>query len=144
MHSTQRPWLLVIMMCFSCQVPWIMFPSTFLKLPFFCLQLCTCVLLHLRLKRWSRGDSEGNHVHTQRGKNSETVYKAGWEISASQPGGNQLWASSGNIQEVLLTSQKAGQIRQITTLGESISHIPECRARESGVALESQVSWLEW
>lgn len=47
------------------------------------------------------------------------------------------------FREVLLTSQKAGQIRQITTLGESISHIPECPALESGVALESQVSWLK-
>lgn len=45
--------------------------------------------------------------------------------------------------KVLLTSQKAGQIRQITTLGESISHIPECPALESGVVLESPVSWLK-
>ncbi len=60
---------------------------------------------------------------------------------------NQVETSCGQTQEtfkeVLLTSQKAGQIRQITTLGESISHIPECPALESGVALESQVSWLK-
>lgn len=47
------------------------------------------------------------------------------------------------FMEVLVTSQKAVQIRQITTLGESISHIPECPALESGVVLESPVSWLK-
>lgn len=59
---------------------------------------------------------------------------------------NQAETSCGQAQETskeaLLTSQKAAQIRQIMTLGESISHIPECTALESGVALESQVSWL--
>lgn len=76
------------------------------------LQLCTCSLLHLCLKRRSNRDSEGDHVQTRRGgeiKKSGTVYKAGREISASRPGGNQLWASSENIQG-------------------SLTHIPEGRA----------------
>lgn len=98
MQSKQQPWLLVIMMCRSYQVQWIMFLSISLKLLFtsVSLQLCTWAPLHLCFKRWSKRDSEGSHVQTRREEEiRETVYKTGWEISASQPGGNQLWASSG-------------------------------------------------
>lgn len=111
MLSKQQPWLLVVMMCRFYRVPQIMFPTTLLKLPFQCgsLQLCTCVPLHLCFKWRIKRDSEGNHVQTRRGENRENVHEGGWEISASQPGGNQLWASSGNIQG-------------------SIAHIPEGRA----------------
>lgn len=79
-------------------------------------------------------------TNTERREYEKSYVKQGGRY---QPGGNQLWASSVTVKEVLLTSQKAGQIRQITTLGESISHIPERPALESGVALESQVSWLK-
>ena len=61
---------------------------------------------------------------------------------ASQPGGNQLWADL-LCRRDLLISQKALQIREITTLRESISHIPECTALESTVTQESWLSWLE-
>ncbi len=73
------------------------FPSTFLKVALDSAPVYMCasasVFNALKQERF-RGKPRTNTT----GEKSETVYKAGRELSASQPGGNQLWASSGNIQ----------------------------------------------
>lgn len=147
MQRKQQPRLLAIMMCGSYQVPWIMLPPSFLKLPFF----AVCSWVHVRFcicvwKRRSNRDSEGDHVQTRRGgeKKAERYIKQGGRYQPAYQVETSCGRAQKTFKEVSLTSQKAGQIRQITTLGGSISHIPECPALESGAALESQVSWLQW
>lgn len=78
------------------------------------------------------------------GEKRETVYiRQGGRYQLANQVETSCERAQETFKEVLLTSQKAGQIRQITTLGESISHIPKCPALENGVVLESQVSWLK-
>lgn len=77
MQSKQQPWLLVIMMCCSYEVPWIMFLSTYPKLPFHSISLQLCMCVHMCVKQWSKEDSEGNHVQILGGEEKrETVSKA--------------------------------------------------------------------
>lgn len=78
-----------------------------------------------------------------RGKEAERYIKQGGRYQPAYQVETSCGRAQKTFKEVSLTSQKAGQIRQITTLGGSISHIPECPALESGAALESQVSWLK-
>lgn len=121
----------------------IMFLSAFLKLPFqlsAAAYVCASASVFKAMKQERFGGKPRTH-------GGEKIVKAYRKQGGRYQPANQVETSCGRAQEtfkeVLLTSQKAGQIRQITTLGESISHIPECPALESGLTLESQVSWLK-
>lgn len=56
---------------------------------------------------------------------------------------NQVKPAESELRKSYSHPWGARQIRQTAALQERISHIPECPALESGVALESQVSWLK-
>lgn len=123
-----------------------MFLSTFLKLPFSfrifaAVHMCSSASAFKVTKQERfRGKA---HTNKAKGKKDRPYIKQGGRYQPANQVETSCERAQETFKEVLLTSQKAEQIRQITMLEESISHIPECHALENGVALESQVSWLK-